>query len=172
VPSTQVPSNIVDVPNEIIARSLKDPRIVLNPRPNHWPASDVSAYRANRLWQIRADLYYGHFMSPSLTRFLAQVNPGTRVLVCCQDSVGGITTVIDSIRKIVWTGNSSTENGQNGVHAGIWLAGNHRVGAPNGSIWGNYTLAISELCPSAHATSMRDPDGSHFIEMLEKSGAA
>ncbi len=113
--------------------------------------------------------YSGHYMYPEFTHFLARLKAGTPVLICCQDSEGGIITVSDTIKAIIWTGHDD-ERGQNGVHASVRLATKHRHGARTGSLWGNYFLAMSKLIPSAHATSQRDPDGSYFIEMLRQYG--
>ena len=91
--SSQVPSLIVDPPNPLLEATLQDPRIILNLRPDHWPKAVVDAYRADRPWQIRTQMYHGRFMYPALTQFLSELRPDTKTLICCQDTKGGVVTL-------------------------------------------------------------------------------
>ena len=168
--SSQVPSLIVDPPNPLLEAALQDPRIILNLRPDHWPKAVVDAYRANRPWQIRAQLYHAHFMYPALMQFLSELQPDTKTLICCQDTKGGVMTLVDTVKEVYWTDESGLA--REGVHAQIRLENNHRFGAPTRSVWGNYTLAIAAVRPEASVMNTRDKDGARFIETLEKFGVA
>lgn len=166
--SPQVPLHVVYPPDSVIILAHRTARVILNIRPVHWPLAIKNAYHADPLWKIRAERHHGCLMYPLFTEFLVQRNPEAKVLICCQDAHGGIYTLVDAISDIYWIGEPDDRE-ERGAHAYIRLEGERDFGAPRGSLWGNYVLAISDVRLTTPSMSTRDPHGIHFIEAFMKN---
>ena len=159
----QVPLHVSYPPDPVIILAHKTHRVTLNIRPDHWPQPITDEFHADPLWRHRATNHHGRLMYPPFTEFLTQRNPETKALISCQDAHGGIYTLVDAITDVHWIGGPDDCGGK-GVHACIWLKDRRDFGAPHGSLWGNYVLAISNVHPATLSMSMRDPHGIHFVE--------
>lgn len=154
--TTQVPSHTSYPPDEIIALSLKHPELVsLNRRLPHWPDEVKKAY---------PQYVAGSFMFPPFAQFLSQLNVGASILVCYQNSEGGIMTLTGMIKEVAWTGKG--DDTQKGDHASIWFENNHRHSGEPISLWGNSIFAVGKIGPNAPTESGHDPNGSHFVELF------
>ena len=146
--------------------AMVEPKVVLNRRPTHWPEATTKALRADPQWQERARVSHGHLMFPPFTEFLSRIQPQTKVLMCCQDAQGGISTFTDTLLEIYWAGDR--RNGETGILTSLWFEGTPYFGAPHGSLWGSYVLAIAEVRFSAPSWNKRDPNGTHFVELFKR----
>lgn len=161
----EVPLYVSYPPDPIIILAHQTPRVTLNIRPNFWPLTVMNAYHADPRWKTRAERHHGHLMYPEFTEFLKHRNRETKALICCQDAHGGIATLVDAISDVYWVGGPD-DCGEKGAHAYIRLEQERKFGAPHGSLWGNYVLAISDVHPATPSTSKRDPHGTHFVDMF------
>lgn len=161
----QEPLYVSYPPDLIITLAHETALVTLNIRPTHWPMSVRNAYYADPRWKARAERHHGRLMYPPFTEFLTQRDPEAKALISCQDAHGGIYTLVDAITDVYWVGGPN-DCGEKGVHACILLKNKHRIGAPRGSIWGNYVLAISNVRPETPSMSMRDLFGIHFVELF------
>ena len=156
--TTQVPSHTSYPPDSIIILALKHPeRINLNRRRPHWPEKIKKAYTVNSMF-------------PPFAQFLSQLKAGTKVVICYQDDEGGIMTLADTVKEVLWTGKG--DDTRKGDYATIWFD-NKNCPGEHISLWGNFVLAVGNIgrLPPDDARCRRDPNGTHFVQMFEQCGA-
>lgn len=159
------PVDIMNVPEWMVALAVADPRVVVNLRFDQWPAELREKYKVDHDgWRTRAQQHRGLLMSPALTQFLADVSPGTNVVMSCQQAAGWeLHTLVNKISAVTWAGE---ERGRTGVPAQIHFESS---GCYGNNLWGHYVLAIAKVHPSVSAKSPCDPLGGHFHGILERS---
>lgn len=160
------PVNIMNVPEWMTALAAADSRIVVNLRLDQWSPELREKYRVDDDgWRTRVEQHSGLLMHPALTEFLANVDPGTNVVMSCQQAKGwNLHTLVNRIGAVTWAGDGMEK--KTGVPAQIHF---ENGGSYGGSIWGHYVLAIAKVHPSVSARSPSDPLGNHFCGILERS---
>lgn len=156
-----------DAPQIVVDRAVADKRIVLNPRPDHWPKEWLEKFKNDKVWQICCQLGTGFFIAPSLTDFMNTIEDGEPLAILCQDAGSKIFMVKTNTRGVLWV---DTKKGEQEYGVLGQIKTEEGNGLFNWHIWASYVLAVVRLSSRVKPSSTPDPTGETFLAIVTRHG--
>ena len=157
------PIVVVDAPQAIVNLAMKDPRVVINKRPDQWPQEVREQFKNDKDWRLAVGPHDGLLVAPELTDFVLDTKPTTPLAILLQKESGDVYVQVGTLFEIQANKEKRIAYGVNvAVCLNEWK---HRH--PNISrTWGSSIHAIARLPVMERPMMCYDPFGAIFISLL------